>query len=216
MNEMSTSIDSRFPGSLSAVDYTQLIKTKDAMNMKKMCHEYFYGLKKSLKIEFFNSCLHKRMTYHVLKSIPSTSVFVYSQHTYRLPRFPKFKVFSAKQKTIYKIGGLPIEIIRIINDYAFERFEEVCYSLFYLSIEVYKIFELDISIMNSISRRTIEARINYGNNNEDPRHENWEWVNVKSSLHMSARNCYVCGGYKNTNTDGISHRVLCRCNITNV
>lgn len=213
---MSTSIVSSFPGSLSTVDYTQLIKTKDAMNMKKMSREIFYGLKKSLKIEFFNTCLHKKMTYHVLKSISSISVFVYSQDTHRLPRFPRFKVSSVKQKTIRKIGGLPIEIIRIINDYAFERFEEVCYSLFYLSIEVYKIFELDISIMNSISRRTIEARINYGDNNEDPRHEKWEWVNVRSFLRMSARNCYVCGGYKNTNTVGISPRVLCRCNITNV
>lgn len=219
---MSASIVSRFPGSLSEVDYDQLIKTKEAMNMKKISGDCFYGMKKSLKIESFNYGLHKKMTYHVLKSLPSVSVFVLSPNFYRLPHFPRFKISSKKQKAIYKIGGLPIEIIRIINEYVFQRFDEVCYSLFYLSIEVYNIIKLDICVMNSISRKTIDLRINNEDNiedprnEEDPRHEKWEWVNVKSSLRMSARNCYFCGGYKNSNTVGISPRVRCRCNITNV
>jgi len=208
---MSNSNISRFPGSISNVDYKQLLKTKDAMNTRKMNVDYFYGIRNATKIEFFNTRLHKKMTYQVLKSIPSVSVFVYSQYIYRLPIFPRFTVSFLKQKMIYKIGNLPIEIIRIINEYTFERFEEVCYSLFYLSVEVYRLFDLNISIINSISRKNIDTRIRYEDNNEDPYNENWIWGNVISSLRMSARNCYICGGYKNTNTVDISQRVLCRC-----
>jgi hypothetical protein len=213
---MSTSVVSRFPGSFTAVDFWQLIKTTHAMNLKNkemMSIEYFNGLKKACKPSHFNSRLHQKMLYQIIKSIPSVLVGITSPYSHGLPRFPKYKMYSSKQNVIRKIGNLPIEIINIINDYAFERFDEVCYSLFYHSVEVYKIFELDVVIMNSTSRRTIDTIATYSVN-YDPYNviETWVWANEESSLRLSACNCRICGGYKTTNTTRISPRVLCRCN----
>jgi hypothetical protein len=182
-------------------------------NKEMMSIEYFNGLKKACKPKHFNSSLHKKMTYQILKSIHPVLVGMTSPYAHGLPRFPRYNMYSSKQKVIRKIGNLPTEIINIINDYAFERFDEVCYSLFYLSVEVYKIFELDVAIMNSTSRRTIETTARYSVN-YNPRNviETWVWANEKSSLRMSACNCRICGGYKTTNTTRVSPRVLCRCN----
>lgn len=214
---MSAPVASRFPSSFTeTVDYKQLIKTTHAMKWKKgtmISIGQFNGLKKACVIKSFNSSLHKRMIYQILKSISSVVVGVITPHTYRLPRFPKFNMYSSKQMVIRKIGNLPIEIIHIINDYAFERFDEVRYSLFYLSVEIYRIFELNVSIITSVTRKTLETTVVHSAGYDEPLDvESWVWVNDRSSLRMSARNCCICGGYKTTNTLRVSPRIICHCN----
>lgn len=163
----------------------QMLKTMDAMRLRTMTVEKFNSLKYGMGIQHLNTRLHQRILYRTLKSIDAREVHV-SLCTRILPRFPRFTVSLEKQKAVHKIGGLPPEIIRVINEYAFERMEEVCYSLFHLSIDIYKVFDLNISIMNHVSR-------------------------ANSRFHMFTHNCQVCGGYIGTKTTGISPRVICGC-----
>lgn len=179
----------------------QLIKTNHAMNTKNMTRETFYNIKNGIKIKHLNNRLHNKMKYYILKNSNKLLVNI-SSHNTNVTKFPRYTVSLKKQRVIYKIGNLPVELIRTINEYAFERIEEVCYSLFHLSIDIYLVFKLNISIMNSFTRRCFE------NSNEE-NNEEWVWRFFMTQLRAS--NCRVCGNYKKTATPNISPRVVCRC-----
>lgn len=184
-----------------AIFQEQLIKTKHAMNMKNMTRETFYALKNDIKINHLNARLHHKMIYYILKN-SNKLLAQLSYYDTKSTKFPRYTISLKKQKAISKIGNLPVELIRIINEYAFERIEEVCYSLFHLSIDIYPVFTLNTSIMNSITRRC------YENPNEEQKEE-WVWTFFMTQLRAS--NCRVCGNYKKTATPNISHRVVCSC-----
>ena len=205
---MDNFIESYEANAAQAFFQDQLRKTKHAMNMKNMTSETFYALKNGMKINHLNPRLHHKMKYYILKN-SNKLLAQFSYHDTKATKFPRYAVSLKKQKAIRKIGNLPVELIRIINEYAFERIEEVCYSLFHLSIDIYPVFLLNISIMNSVTRK------NYENSNEEQKEE-WVWTFFMTQLRAS--NCRVCGNYKKTATPNISPRVVCHCvdNINNV
>lgn len=196
-----TFIESYEANAAQAFFQDQLRKTKHAMNMKNMTRETFYALKNCMKINHLNPRLHHKMKYYILKN-SNKLLAQFSYHDTKATKFPRYDVSLKKQRAISKLGNLPVELIRKINEYAFERIEEVCYSLFHLSIDIYPVFLLNISIMNSVTRRC------YEDSNEQQKEE-WEWRFFMT--HLRASNCRLCGNYKKTATPNISPRVVCRC-----
>jgi len=185
--------------------YSRLERTKHALNVREMTEETFENLKSGLKPENFNQKIHGKLTYYLLKNMFHNPP---QRFTY-LPKFPRIKVSMNKNRMVHNIcRKLPIEIIRIIKEYLFDRLDEVCYSLFYLADDIYHINSKNTVIKESFTRKSISVKTP---DIDDNQNEYWTWEHY--ALYYNACNCRKCGGYKQTNTENISRVVLCNCNV---
>jgi hypothetical protein len=202
--DSTTIMSSLVPVSTKQVSIFQLDRTKYAMNVKEMTETKYQLLKLKLKPQYFNRTIHQKIIHQLLKDKsyrPVESLPNYFQSKcVGFVNFPKFKHSLKKQMTIYKIGGLPIDTIRLINEYAFDKLDEVCYSLFYLSADIYSFILKNTTIKNSLSRNSSIA------NEVD---EYWIWDDL--NIQLCASNCCKCGEYKHTKTVEISPNAVCHC-----